>query len=274
MKHVVMFSSGAGSWAAARRLVDGLGSSRDVHLVFSDTKGALENPHAGEDEDNYRFLKEAAADVLGEGTAERLHWLREGRDVWGVFRDERMIGNTRLSTCSRALKQRPARKFLEEHFDPDGTTVYIGIDWTEEHRVAPISRSYLPYVVRAPLCEPPYLDREQIFADLEKRGIKRPRLYDLGFAHANCGGFCVRQGQGGFLNLLEKMPERYAYHERNEEEMRRYLGKDVAILRDRRGGVTKPLTLKALRERAQAGGQIDRDDIGGCGCFTDTEGAA
>lgn len=271
MKHVVMFSSGAGSWAAARRVADRLGTSRDIHLVFSDTKGRSDSPHAGEDDDNYRFLREAALDILGDGAAERMHSLVEGRDVWGVFKDERMIGNTRLSTCSRALKQRPARRFLEEHFDPADTTVYVGIDWTEEHRVVPIQKSYSPWKVEAPLCDAPYLDREDVLAALVKREIKPPRLYSMGFAHANCGGFCVRQGQGGFLRLLEVMPERYAYHEEKEEEMRQYLGKDVAILRDRRGGTTKPLTLRALRERVQGGGEVDRDDIGGCGCFVDTE---
>ena len=47
------------------------------------------------------------------------------------------------------------------------------------------------------------------------------------------------------------------------------LDKDISILKDRRGGTTKPLTLEALRERMVCGGQLTFDegmDWGGCGC--------
>lgn len=256
-RFVVMFSSGVGSWAAARAIVDTHGAG-EVTLLFSDT--------ATEDPDNYRFLDEAAAD-LG---AELVH-LRDpkGRDVWGVFKDARMIGNTRLSVCSRVLKQEPARRWLNANRDPAETTVVVGIDWSESDRLPAMERSYAPYPVVAPLCDKPYRDREGIFTDLAARGIKRPRLYDMGFAHANCGGFCVRAGQGQFAQLLRTMPERYAHHERKEQEMRDYLGKDVSILRDRRGGTTVPLTLRSLREEIELDdSQIDLFDLGGCGCFT------
>lgn len=264
-KHVVMFSSGAGSWAAARRVADRYGTD-NLYLLFSDVKGDNDdNPHAGEDEDNYRFLKEAAADVGGT-----LVWLNEGRDIWQVFRDKRYLGNAKQANCSHLLKQRPAREWLASHCDPANTTIHVGIDWTEEHRLAAIERNYAPFTVSAPLCERPYVDREQVLADLRARGIEPPRLYAMGFAHANCGGFCVRAGHGHFLTLLTQMPERYAYHEKREEELRQYLGKDVAILRDRSGGKVTPLTLRAFRERAAtAPEQIDACDIGGCGCFTD-----
>ena len=72
------------------------------------------------------------------------------------------------------------------------------------------------------------------------------------------------------------MPERYAEHEREEESLREYLDKDVAILRDVRGGETKPLTLRNFRLRledknAQQPLLFDEFDWGGCGCFTDGE---
>jgi hypothetical protein len=256
MRYVVMFSSGAGSWAAARLIVDAHGAD-NVTLLFTDT--------AMEDEDNYRFLNDAAADLGAE-----LVQLRDGRDVWDVFKDSRMIGNTRLSVCSRILKQEPARAWLNANRDPETTTVVVGIDWSESHRMAAVIRSYAPYAVLGPLCDPPYRDRGAIFADLAARGIKRPRLYDMGFAHANCGGFCVRAGQGQFAQLLREMPDRYAWHEKKEQDMRDYLGKDVSILRDRRGGAKVPLTLRGLREQIETDeSQIDLFDLGGCGCFVE-----
>lgn len=261
-KHVVMFSSGVGSWAAARRVADEHGTD-NLFLVFADVKGFNPSPHAGEDEDNYRFLKEAAEDIGGE-----LVWLSEGRDVWQVFKDQRFIGNTRVSNCSRTLKQEVARAWLDENCCACHTVVYVGIDWSETHRLAAVKEHHKPFIVRAPLCGPPYVDKRRHFADLETRGIKVPRLYEMGFPHANCGGFCVRAGQGQFLKLLTEMPERYAYHEQKEQEIREHLGKDVAILRDRRGGKTRPLTLQEFRER-QGSLEVDENDMGGCGCYVD-----
>lgn len=258
VKHVVMFSSGAGSWAAARRVVDEHGTD-GLFLVFSDV--------SMEDEDNYRFLTEAAADIGGE-----LVWLKDGRDIWQVFKDNRFLGNSRLANCSKFLKQQPARAWLDANCDPATTTVYVGIDWSEQHRMAAVERNYLPYRALAPLCQPPYVEKRDILADLRSRGIDPPRLYDLGFAHANCGGGCVRAGQGQFAHLLKALPERYAEWERNEADLREYLDADVTILRDRTGGTVVPLTLTSFRERMEAGGdQLDLWDIGGCGCFVAEE---
>lgn len=119
------------------------------------------------------------------------------------------------------------------------------------------------------MCWKPYTPRMQLDADLADSGILRPRLYDMGFAHNNCGGFCVKAGQGSFALLLEHLPERYAENERKEQEFREFIGKDVAILRDRKGGVTKPLPLSELRGRIEKK-QHDALDIGGCGCFSDS----
>jgi hypothetical protein len=65
------------------------------------------------------------------------------------------------------------------------------------------------------------------------------------------------------------MPERYAYHERKEQEFREKFGWDVSFLRSRIGGESKPLTLRILRETADQ--QTDLFDWGGCGCFTPEE---
>lgn len=75
MKHIVMYSGGIGSWAAAKRVIAQQGKE-NVILLFTDT--------LIEDEDLYRFLKETSADFGCE-----LVWLKEGRDPWQVFKDVR-----------------------------------------------------------------------------------------------------------------------------------------------------------------------------------------
>ena len=257
LKHIVFFSSGIGSWVAAKRVVERHGAEQ-VALLFADT--------GIEDEDNYRFLHEAA-----ENIGAPLHIVADGRTPWDVFKDRRWIGNSRVAQCSEELKQKTCKKWLAEH-DPEGlATLYVGIDWTEVHRIPAIEKGWSPRTVLAPLCEAPYLDK-RIMIDMAKAaGIEPPRLYSLGFSHANCGGFCVRGGQGHFATLLRAFPDRYAEHEQKELDLRDYLETESTILTEVVAGEKRGLTLRDLRLRIEASEQVDMFSIGGCGCFTDGE---
>lgn len=134
----------------------------------------------------------------------------EGRDIYDVFDDEHMLGNSRVAPCSRELKQEPARRWIKERFDPEDVTLHIGIDWTETERIEGNRRGWTPYYVEAPMTEPPYIDKDQMLDMLRAEGIAPPRLYGMGFSHANCGGFCVRMGHKQATHLLTVMPDRYA----------------------------------------------------------------
>lgn len=264
MKHIVMFSGGIGSWACAKRVAQQHGAENTT-LLFADVKGNTDNPHIGEDEDTYRFIHEAAINVGSE-----LVIVKDGRNIWEVFRDKRYLGNSRQANCSHLLKQKPCRAWLEQNHQPDDSMIYVGIDWTETHRVPAIENAYLPYTAKAPLCDPPYLDKSDMIEWAESEGLSPPRLYAAGFPHNNCGGGCVRAGKGQFQLLLRQNPERYAVWEQKEAEIRNYLGKDVTILRETVNKERRRLTLTELRERTEAQPAIlDDNDIGGCGCFTD-----
>lgn len=261
-KHVVMWSGGITSWATARLVIERYGRD-NVILLFADTNA--------EDEDLHRFNRDATVQL-------NMDLIRvadpKERDPWQVFEDARWLGNTRIAQCSHKLKQEPCRAWLEANADPEHTIVYVGIDWSETHRLPGIVRNWLPWKAEAPLTAPPYRDKQQWLDAARAVGLEIPRLYRLGFAHNNCGGACVKGGQAQWVRLLEVFPERYARAEAAEEKMRRLLGKDVSILRDRTGGDTKPLTLTELRQRIESGrgGQedlFDALDWGGCGCFTD-----
>lgn len=252
MKAVVQMSGGTGSWAAARRTVERYGVENTT-LLFADTK--IEDP------DLYRFLDEAAADVGAP-----LVRIAEGRTPWDVFDDVKYIGNTRIDPCSKILKRDLLRAYIEEHFDPVDTVVVIGIDWTELHRFERAAPRWLPWKLEAPLCDPPLVDKDDLIAELRERGIEPPALNEEGFPHNNCGGFCIKAGQAQFELLLRTHPDRYREHEEREEQWRETNGKDVAILRDRRGGTTKPMTMRTFRLRLEDSGKFDRHDWGGCGC--------
>lgn len=256
MSGVVMFSGGLGSFGAAVRAAQSIGTD-DLTLLFADT--LIEDP------DLYRFVDEAAAFV--GGTFVRL---AEGRTPWQVFRDVRFLGNSRIDPCSRVLKREPMRRWLEANCDPETTTVYLGFDWTEAHRLERAIPFWAPWRVEAPLCQPPYRAKADLVADLAAAGIEPPRLYALGFPHNNCGGGCVKAGISHFALLHEQLPEVYTEWEAREEELRAQLG-NVAMLTDRRGGGRRPLPLVELRGRLEQGEPVELGLWGGCACLEPPE---
>lgn len=270
---VVSLSGGVGSWAAAVRALE---TYEHVDLLFADTMI--------EDEDLYRFLGDVERQ-LGQPIIR----VADGRNPWQVFFDHRFVGNTRIDPCSRVLKRELLHRWVTDHY-PNGVDVVIGIDWTEEHRTIRIRENYQPHRAVFPLIEDA-VDKCDMLVELDAAGIDRPRLYEMGFPHNNCGGFCIKAGQAQFARLLHFNRDRYLFHEMWEQRLRCYLGKDVAILRDRRevecapfwvhrdarrGGYwkttrpnTRPLTLREFRGMVERGEKYDRTEWGGCGCATD-----
>jgi len=251
-----MFSGGVGSWATARRVAERHGTDNLV-LLFADTRV--------EDPDLYRFRDEAAANVGGE-----LVVVADGRTPFEVFKDDRFLGNQRLANCSKYLKIKPCRKWLETNCDPAMTTLYVGIDWTEQHRMPANRAGWEPWPVEFPMAEAPYLDKTQMLEMLDVEGIARPVAYAEGFPHNNCGQQgCVRGGQAYWLLMLRARRDAFLRSEANEEALRQHLDADVAILRDRTGGKVRPMTLREFRERNEAQlGLFDSEEWGACGCFT------
>jgi len=236
--HVVQFSGGIGSWAAAQRVAAQFGTANLV-LLAADTKV--------EDPDLWRFVDDAAARL---GVIPVV--VADGRTPWQVFADQRFLGNSRIAPCSFHLKQKPCRDWLRANADPADTILYVGIDWSEQRRIPAIAKGWRPWTVRFPMTEPPYLSKAQMLDWARAEGIRPPRLYDWGFSHNNCRGACVRAGHGQWLHLLRVQPKRFADAQRHEDALREMLG-DVAILRERRGGVSYPLPLRELRRRHLAG---------------------
>jgi 3'-phosphoadenosine 5'-phosphosulfate sulfotransferase (PAPS reductase)/FAD synthetase len=258
MKHVVSFSGGLGSWMAAKRVAEMYGTD-DLYLVFTDV--------LIEDEDLYRFLPEAANNVGG-----KLIWIKDGRDPWDVFREKRYMGNTRTAHCSEELKSKPFYAWVDdliEKYPDEKVIIYLGIDWTESHRLDNARTRRPEYTIEAPLCEKPLLSKQQIRHELAASGIALPRLYQMGFSHNNCSGGCVKAGQGQWARLYAENAARYEEFENRQEILMKDIPTLRPFLRITIDGVLHYLTLKEFRKRLEANAQIDMYDIGGCGCFLD-----
>jgi len=258
MKHLVQFSTGLSSAEVAWRLTGKYGKDAVV-LMTADT--------LREDPDNWRFAHEVAARLGCE-------WIKltDGRTPMQAGRDAKCVPNDRMALCSQLLKREPLRWFMDTFYDPGTDVAYIGYDWSEQTRIAGAQKFWAPWKMIPLLAEPPYAPPlEDLF---RSRGIEPPLLYKYNYGHANCGGCCVRGGQASWAKTLQVFPERYQEWEREEEQSRRELDKDVAILRDRsnaamtrNGGKLVPLTLRAYRERLQENPTLfDADDHGVCAC--------
>jgi hypothetical protein len=202
MRHVVLFSAGVGSFAAAANLIRRTG--RNIDLVFADT--------LTEDADSYRFLIDGAAYVLGRagigevsgllvraGTTppitsmheRRAHldrlrldtkhiipglvWLVDGRTTWDAPRDEQHMEPFALAPCAQTLKWNVCEDWLASHCDPETTTVYVGISSEDEPRLSRLRDQKGPWKYCAPLCEAP----ADIVEVLRRAGIRPPRILEL-----------------------------------------------------------------------------------------------
>lgn len=257
MKHVVSYSGGLNSFMVGKIVVDQFGPD-DTFLVFTDTKT--------EDEDLYRFINQTVAHLGAEYIS-----LADGRNVWQVFNDVKYMGNSRCDPCSKHLKKELFKNWLVGNFGPNECTLYVGMGWDECHRLVPMQERYSPYLVKAPLTEYPYFSKTDIIQYLDSINIEIPKLHKKGFSHNNCGGFCVKAGLAQFKKLYEEMPERYRYHESEQEKLFCKIGQH-GFLRKTTGGIVRYLSLKQFRqeflENLENKKEIDEYDIGGCGCFT------
>lgn len=299
---ILSFSGGAGSWAAGRKwLNENPGAS--LELLFTDTlcedqdtyrfliAGAanllgvelsrgflpeIEDFPAWEDRTAYKaFVLGLAARVMM--LMPGLHWLSDGRDVWDVFEAKRFLGNDRRDPCSLTLKRKAADRWITDNCDPAGTVVLVGLGPDEPERMFgnpafPKQRGLAArkaeqgWIYAAPLIDTPCWWPNRVEDEVAHAGLWVQRLYRAQFSHANCGGACCKAGMGQWRLLMRTFPERYAYAERREAEIRDLLG-DVAMLADRSGpGPRRPLTLTQLRRRQMTLAD-EAADMGGCRCF-------
>lgn len=266
MKYLVNFSGGMGSFFSSQRMVDAYGRDNVVNL-FADT--LYEHP------DLYEFNRRAE-EILGIP----LTRISVGITPWELFRRQGLIGNTLSPICSVILKREPLNAWMESHYNlsadqssmaflPDATVV-LGFDWNEPNRVNDFQQQHPTWRVVSPMTDPPIWDKCRMIAEGMALGLPEQTLYKLGFPHNNCGGGCVRAGISHFVHLLKVLPAVFAEWETEElltlaEFARRGIAQ-FSVLRDRRGGTTKPLYLRDLRLRVEAGESFPRDEWGGCGC--------
>lgn len=270
-KHVINLSGGACSFWAADRVASRYGTS-DMVLLFADV--LIEDPEL------YDF-NQRTAEYFG------IPITRVSREMtpWELFRKEGMIGNDRAPICSIRLKREPLDEWARLNCvqvaslfgEPD--TIYVGMDWTEINRLNDLRAAKPQWQWEAPMCEwAPIWDKATIICELEAQFGFVPTAYKQGFPHFNCGKRCVRAGITHFVHLYNVDPAAYLEWEREEQITQAdFISRGVSveqhtILKDRRGGISKPMSMAELRKRIEAGDEtLPKDDWGGCGCGVTSE---
>jgi hypothetical protein len=254
LKRLVNVSGGSGSTVALARAIERYGKD-SVDAVFADTNA--EHPSL------YRLLDDIEG-VFGI-TIARL--TNGGRDVWDVFFESRLM-KTPNGGCKAAieLKHKPLDAYRDSKYTPADATIVMGMDWMEPERQARAVKRMAPWSVEFPLTWPKLLSKCEEIDELRRLGLTVPTLYERGHAHNNCAGACVLAGTSQWVGLLADDPERFDRYAEKEAQWRDFVGQDYAILKDRRGGVLKPMTLAQLRTRVQAGDTF-REWRSTCNCM-------
>lgn len=174
---------------------------------------------ASEDEDNERFLVDCEK-WLGK-TITRISSV-DYLTIDEVFEDKRFMSGFHGAPCTREMKRVPRLAFQQP-----GDVHLFGYtaDLLDTKRAEKFKANSPGLLIRFPLIERG-LTKAACFALLEQEGIKRPRVYDMGYPNGNCPG-CVKATSPDYWALVRlRHPEVFA---RRADQCRR-LGVRLAIV--------------------------------------------
>lgn len=174
-----------------------------------------------EDEDNERFLRDCerwyGREIIRIKSAKY-------DNIDEVFEDRGYLSGINGAPCTGEMKFAPRLDFQL----PSDTHLWgYCADTRDVKRFGEMVTEYPLMKQRAPLIERG-LTKAACFALLEEAGIKRPRVYDLGFPNGNCIG-CVKATSPNYWALVRKhFPETFA---RRADQSRRFGTDGVRLAR-------------------------------------------
>ena len=124
-------------------------------------------------------------------------------NVENVIKQFRYINGAYGAKCTQILKKRVRKEWEYEHRDYDITYVW-GFDIEEKKRAERLNESMPEFKHEYPLIER-MLTKQDAHAILERLGVKRPVMYDMGYQNNNCIG-CVKGGMGYWNKIRKDFP--------------------------------------------------------------------
>jgi hypothetical protein len=171
-------------------------------------------------------------------------------DHFAVIRRTRYIKGPSGARCTRELKA-----MVRLRYQRPGDLHVFGFDASEQGRVEDFRENNRDLWFRSPLIEAG-LGKEDCKRIVERAGIRLHRMYELGYANANCVG-CVKGGIGYWNKIRTDFPSVFDEMARAERDI------GHSILRHR-GGEKKGLPMY-LDEIDPTAGRFETDQPGDCG---------
>lgn len=210
---IAWFSSGAASAVMTKLALNEINDLMIVQCSLGDS----------EDDDNKRFTKDCE-EWFGRQITEISS--KEFRSIDDVFEKRKYHSGIAGAPCTSEMKVAPRLNFqLPTDLHLWGYTA----DADDVRRFERMKSEYPEMNQRAPLIEKG-ITKEGCFAILDGVGIKRPRVYELGFPNGNCIG-CVKATSPNYWALVRHhFPDVFA---RRAEQSRRF-GSRLTRINDER----------------------------------------
>jgi 3'-phosphoadenosine 5'-phosphosulfate sulfotransferase (PAPS reductase)/FAD synthetase len=210
MKRVVSwFSGGVSSFIAAYLMREQI-----TDIIYIDI--------ADQHPDTIRFLHDCEQ-ALGKEIqiikSEKFNSVNE------VIQKKKFINSPYGARCTLELKKK-VREDWERKQESD--LIYVwGYDVTEQHRADRLQATMFEYDHIFPLIDYKFTKKE-VHGVLEKLGIKRPTMYELGYPNNNCVG-CVKGGMGYWNKIRNDFPEVFTERAKIEREIGRSCLKGIFL---------------------------------------------
>jgi len=163
-------------------------------------------------EDTLRFVKDCEKALGREIEIMQSRY----KNVNNVIKQFRFINSPYGAKCTDVLKKR-VRKEWEYKYKSEDLTYIWGYDLTEKHRAERLQENMPEFKHKFPLIEKG-LTKEDCHGMLRKLGIKRPKMYELGYKNNNCIG-CVKGGMGYWNRIRKDFPEVFKKRAKLEREI-------------------------------------------------------
>lgn len=190
-KIIAWWSAGITSAVACKIAIEEFGVDNVVPIYFH-----IDTAHA----DNERFLQECENWYGTSIRIERGKYL----DQFDVIERERYINGPSGARCTTELKKRLRQK-IESEEDYDAQVFGFEYSKKEINRALRFKEQYPSAKPLFPLIERKLTKANCLFL-LEKAGIKRPVMYQLGYGNNNCIG-CVKGGAGYWNKIRVDFPD-------------------------------------------------------------------
>ena len=137
------------------------------------------------------------------------------RNVENVIQQFRFINSPYGAKCTEILKRRVRKEWERQQNEP--ITYVWGYDVSEKHRAERIEESMPEFKHEFPLIENG-LSKSDCHGLLCKLGVKRPKIYDLGYPNNNCIG-CIKGGMWYWNKIRKDLPEVFKRRAKQEREI-------------------------------------------------------